>query len=166
MPNCNFNACYCGPYYPRPINTCSCLNRCSVGTVVNPTIPREWAVFLLTTTTSVNSNATIPVTLSASSGSSITDAGSGTITLTPGTYEISYTADVVIPTGLTVSLALENNGEEISGTTTNMTGTAGQVVNLSNKIILNFTDTASLTLVNATGETVSVDRANVTILKL
>jgi len=166
MPNCNFNACYCGPYYPRPINTCSCLNRCSVGTVINPTIPREWAVFVLTGSSNVSSNATVPVALSTSSGTSITDAGSGFITLTPGTYEISYSLDAVIPSGGNVSFALEEGSDVITGTTTTSSGEENEVANLALRTILNLTSTTTIGLVNTTSEAVTVNNANVTILKL
>ena len=122
MSNCNFDGCYGGPYYPRRINTCSCLNTCSVGQIVNPQVQGEWGVFLLTDETVISSGE--------------------------------------------INITLEQDGMPISGTESVVTGDEGEVVNLSNKIILNFEDATQLTLVNSSSDAVAVELANLTILKL
>lgn len=166
MPNCNFNGCYGGPYYPRRINTCSCLNTCSVGQIVNPQVQGEWGVFLLTDETVVGPGETIPVQVSNSNGTAISDSGNGIISLSAGLYEISYSVNAQLPASGEISITLEQDGAAIAGTESSFTGEEGQVVNLSNKIILNFEDATQLTLVNSSSDAVAVELANLTILKL
>ena len=166
MSNCNFNCCRTGPYYPREIFTCSCLNRCSIGTIVNPQVPREWAVFGLDTTTTVLADGVIPVTLLRSSGTAITDGGAGNVNLTAGVYQISYNVTATVPEGGLVSIVLELGGTEIATTNSLMSGTEGDAVSLSNQIIINLTDSQVLNLINKTDSNVSFESANISITKL
>ena len=166
MPNCNFNGCYGGPYYPRRINTSSCLNTCSVGRIVNPSVQVEWGVFLLDGDTTVGAGNDIPVQISNSSGTAITDLGGGVIRLSAGLYEISYSLNALIPSSGEVRVSLGQNSVIIPGTESVATGDEGETVNLSNKIIVNLESSSNLSAVNLSSDAVNFQGVNLTILKL
>ena len=165
MPNCNFNGCYGGPYYPRRINTSSCLNTCSVGRIVNPSVQVEWGVFLLNDGTNVGSGDNIPVQESNSNGTAITDLGGGVVRLSAGLYEISYSLNALVPASGEVRVSLEQNSGMILGTESAATGNEGETINLSNKIIVNLEEASNLSLVNLSADAVNFQEVNLTILK-
>ena len=166
MPNCNFNGCFTGPNYPRRIFTCNCNNQgCGGGRVVNPTVPIEFAVFK-SEDVSVDGGQVIPVVLTDSSGTAITDGGSGEVSLTAGTYRVSYNTTFEIPEGTQVGTVLALDGTAISTTESIVTGTAGQVSSTSNQIIITVTGNQVLTLVNSTGERVNFISVNLSVDKL
>jgi len=84
----------------------------------------------------------------------------------PGVYSIAYSVVATDPAGTaTISVQLENNGVVIPGSLTSGTITAANdSVNLANTILLNVTDSASITL-NTVNEGSSFSNASIVIKK-
>ena len=167
MPNCNFNACFSGPGYPRSVFTCNCnTGACSGARVVNPDVPSQFAVFTLNAETLIESGEVIPVSRGVFSGTAITDGGEGRINLTAGAYRISYNALAEIPAGGEVRAALFLDDALIPTTESVATGGVADEVSLSNQIIVNLEESGVLTVVNTTGESVNFLTTNVSVDKL
>lgn len=168
MPNCNFNACFSGPYYPRQICTCNCGggNACPGGSVVNPVQQKEWGVFELSDPVVVQANQEITLTKSMSSGSAVSKDLQGDFFLTAGVYQISYNANFEVPASGKVMLCLELGSVCLPATQSVFTGSVGGINSLSKQIILNLTQSQKLSLLNKTGEAVNFQSANLSINKI
>lgn len=166
MPNCNFNCCRRSSYYPRQIMTCSCLNNCSVGSVVNPEIVNEFAVFILSGARSIEAESSVPAEVLDSSGTAISDGGNGGVNLTAGLYQVSYNVSAIIPAGGEVELEFRLDDVPVSGSRSVANAVSGQRVTLTNSIILRLNQNQVLGLVNASSEMIDVSSASISILKI
>lgn len=160
--NCRYNN--FGPYYPCNVTTCGC--NCSANNVVNPQVVQSYAFLALTTTTNVASGALVPVALVASSGTGITSATAGEVTLTPGTYQAFYNVTSEIGENGTNSFALSLDGTIIGNSVSSVSGTAGQTGALSNSVIFTVASNGTLRLVNNGEDAVDVIVANLTVRRI
>ena len=153
-----------GPYYPCPVCCCAC--GCNSNSVVNPVVEGSFAFFNLLTTATVESGATIPVSLVLSGGTAISTTTLGEATLAPGTYQVAYNVTSAIGTNETNSFGLTLNGATIASSISTITGTVGDAESVSNTVILSVSSASVLRLANLGTETVSVTRANISIRKI
>lgn len=155
----------CIPNQPRPI-FCPLIVR-SENNIVNPTLTNEFGFFYNTALGEIGTGTLIPLTFVNGRGTTISQSTTaGAITLLPGTYQISYTANAVTPAGENVTIDLELNGTEVSGSAVTASGTAGTSVVLGQTIVLTTQTTSTLELVNISGETTEFFSASVTINRL
>ena len=156
----------CRPVNPRPIY-CPLVVQ-SQNNIVNPVITNQFGFFNNTTPGTIEDETIIPLTLVNGRGTNITQSTTttGAVTLLPGTYEVSYTANGTTPTGESVSVALQLNGVEVSGSVVTESGTAGTNVTIGQTMILNVPTTSTLSLVNTSGETTEFLLASMTINRL
>ena len=166
MPNCNFNCCRRGSYYPREVFTCNCLNNCNAGTIINPQPTIERAVLGITAETMVSGNSVVPVSSLFSNGTAVRSSGNGNISLTAGVYQVSYNITGIVPNGGFISTALMLDGTQIQTTNSVVSAAPGTIQSVSNQIILNLTQNQILALFNETPESVNVISANISLLKL
>ena len=157
--------CFCN--HPRQI-FCGILSANCENNVVNPVVSTNYGFFNNTLPGQIESEAVIPLTFVLGSGNAITQNTSttGTISLMPGVYEISYTAGAVVPTGNAVSVELQLNGVAVDGTELEVVVVAGQTENLTQTIMLNVPAESVLALVNTTTETVDFTNASIAIRRL
>lgn len=167
--NLNFNQCYLSPYYPEPIFTCrrnillAILN--STNVVINPTT--AFALLSSATTQTVADDGNIVTTFIAGSGNSVNVDGGGNITLSPGTYRVSYTVMATLPAGGNMSSALYLNGTEVSSSQSTATGTAGNAGVLVNTSTITIpAGGGTLRLVNTSGDSLTVNATNIVITKI
>lgn len=167
MPNCNFNACFTGPSYPRRVFTRNCNNvSCGRGSVINPEIPLEFGVFENVEIQTVANGEEVLFSLSQGSGTAIKDGGDGEIVLTAGVYIVSYNAVVEVPSGGESRLITRFAGGNILTSQTVASGEIGQVFSLSSQFILDINKTGSLRIINNTGESINILSINISINKL
>lgn len=167
MPNCNFNGCFSGSYYPRRVFTSNCnTGACSGARIINPAVPLEFAVFKLVDPVVVSSEDNIPVSREVFSGTAVTDGGNGEVELTAGSYRVSYNVLSEIPDNGEVRTILQLNDVDISTTESVVSGSAGEEFSLSNQTILTLTEAQILTLVNNTDQPVNIISANISVNKL
>lgn len=155
--------------HPCPILCPSNLACRGGNNIVNPVLPtNQYGFFNNTAPGSIATETIIPVTLNVGTGTAITASTttSGAVTLLAGTYEISYFAEGTIPSGGTISIKLSLNGTDVAGSTLTDTATAGNVINLTQTIIITVTQTSTLQLVNATSETTTYSNASMSIKRL
>lgn len=159
-----WNNCRCN--HPCPI--CCCRLRNCTNDIVNPVIRGDFGYFNNTSTQTIASSERIPVSFVLGEGTSIvaSEDVSGAVTLAQGTYEISYFANATIPAGASVSIALRLNGAIVPGSTVVVTGTAGEVVPVSQVIMVNVLQRSTLELVNVTAGSVVTNLASMSIKKL
>lgn len=166
MPNCNNNGCFSGSYYPRQIFTCRCGGGCggSGSGIVNPQPVNQWAFLTLSNSIQINQNGEISFETTDKSGTAVSN-NNGVIDLTAGTYEISYNARAVVPNSGVVSIAVSQNGEILTYSTSTQTGSQNNVMTLSNSIIITSTTNFSIRILNI-GDATTFDSANATIVKV
>ncbi len=159
-----FNNCRCN--HPCPI-FCYRLRSCT-NDIVNPIITRDFGYFNNTATQTIASSAIIPVYFVLGEGTSVVPSlsTSGAVTLAQGTYEISYFANVTIPEGGSAEIALRLNGAVVSGSSVIATGTAGQVVPVSQTVMLSVAQSSTLELVNVSANSIVTNLASMSIKKL
>ena len=156
----------CCPNTPEPIRV---IGRCSnTNNVVNPIILSSFGFFENNLGGTVTANAIIPVTLTSSQGDNVSGSTTtaGAITLTTGTYEITYNVDATIPTLGTMSVGLRLNGTNITGSTSAVSGTAGNQGILTKSIIVTVPQTSTLELYNAGSENLTISSANVIVKEI
>lgn len=159
---------FCCPNNPRPIFTRS-LGLCSPNTVVNPPIATtSFAFFTNNNVGIIASGDSIPLTITQSRDSDITQSLSvfGAVTLLPGIYQITYFVQGDIPTGGEISIGVHQNGVQLIDSVATQSGTTGTSVSISKTIVLNVNVTSTLQLINESGESVDFSTANMFISKL
>ena len=156
----------CRPVNPRPIY-CPLLVQ-SQNNIVNPVVTNQFGYFNNPSPETIENNTIIPLSLVTGRGTNITQSTTttGAITLLPGTYQVSYMANGVTPTGENVTITLELNGVEVAGSAVTASGAAGTSVVLGQTIIVNVPGTSTLELVNTSGETTEFFSASMTINRL
>lgn len=166
MPICNdnFNGCFSGPYYPRPIFNCCSSGSCGGGNnVVNPTRSAEWG-FFSNQNQQVNFLQAVPLNLVNSSGKAITQGNNESIMLTSGNYLVTFSV-AGSSSSNPIRFVLSLNGEVLPYSLTAETGD-GSPKNLSTSVVLSSTNNSSLQLLNQTDGQVSILNANLSVTKL
>ncbi len=158
-----FNCCVFN--HPCPI-FCSAINLACSNQVVNPNFGNDFAFFNNTVLSTVDAGDVIPVVLVTSEGTSIVSNGAGGATLLAGAYEVSYLANGVVPTSGTFGIRLDLNGATVQGSPISITQTAGDVVNLTQTMIITTNGTSSLELLNNSAETVNFNYASLSIRRI
>ena len=158
---------YCyRPNQPRPI-FCRLITP-SANVVVNPLLPSDFGFFNNVAPGTIENQTLIPLTLVEGQGTNISESSTttGAIALLPGTYQISYMANGVTPTGENVMIELQLNGTEVSGSGVTASGTTGTSVVLGQTIALDVASAGTLELVNMSGEATEFSSASITISRL
>lgn len=166
MPICNdnFNGCFTGSYYPRPIFNCCPTGSCGGGSsVVNPSRSEEWGFFAVQNT-EVSFLEAVPVALVGSAGSAVSQTQTGEIALTAGSYVVSYTV-TGSSSASPIRFALELGGDILPYSLTTETGD-GNPKTMSTSVIITTSGNAVLRLVSQTDGVVTVSNANVAVTKL
>ena len=159
-----WNNCCCN--HPCPI-FCGRL-RCCTNDIVNPVLTGNFGYFNRIGETTVGGLGIIPVSFVLGEGTSVlpSTAVPGAVTLAQGTYEVSYFANVVIPASGTASIALRLNGGIAGGSSIEVTGVAGEVVSISQTIMLSVEQSSTLELFNNTAANLTTTLASLSIKKM
>lgn len=159
-----WNNCRCN--HPCPI-FCGRLVSCT-NDIINPVITNSFGFFNNTTTQTIAAFSTIPVNFVLGEGTSISPSTdvAGAVQLAAGTYEVSYFAEVVLPESGTAEIALELNGATVIGSPVTETGTSGEILTLTQTVMITMTQTSILELVNNTSNSVVVNLASLSIKRL
>ena len=158
-----FNCCVFN--HPCPI-WCPCVNLACRNDVVNPTFANDFAFFNNLNVGTIASQAQIPVSLVNSEGISILSNGAGAVSLLAGAYEVSYLANGTIPAGGILGIKLKLDGVDVSGSAISISQTAGDVVNLTQTMIITLLEASTLQLVNNTAENVDFNYASLSIRRI
>ncbi len=158
-----FNCCQFN--HPCPI-FCPSINLTCTNEVVNPDFDNDFGFFNNLAVGTIASQAIIPVSLVTSEGTSISSNGAGGVTLVPGSYEVSYLANGTVPASGTLSIKLQLNGVDLSGSVLNATQTAGDVVSLTQTMIISTTNTNTLNLVNNSSDDTTFTYASLSIRRI
>ena len=162
--NDNNNGCFTGPSYPRPIFNCCRGGSCGGGNnIVNPTRSEEWGFFVGTTST-VEQNGVVPITLSASAGPAVSQMDTNTANLTNGSYQVSYNITASSTTN-PMQFALELNGTILPYTIVSATGDATPK-SLSNSVIISAPGNSTIRIINLTAGASVVTAASLAVTKL
>ena len=162
--NDNTNACYSGPYYPNPVFKCCQTSSCGgSNTVINPTRSEEWGFFVGGGVTAGQGQA-LPITLTASAGTAVSQSDSTTIGLTAGSYQVAYNVTASSTTS-PMEFALQLNGSVLPYSTATAAGDSSTKT-LSNTVIISVPTNATLQIVNQTAGNASVVRSNLAATKL
>ena len=169
--NLNFNQCNLGPSYPRPVNTCNLILRnllsSSTNNVVNPVVIPSWSFFNFVTTQTVGAGENVVFNLISGSGTNIIPGADGEISLSSGTYQLSFSVNGVIASNNVLSVGLFQNGTFIPASESIITGVAGTNVTLANNAIITVpSGGATITLKNINSVSESFSSGNLTIVKL
>ena len=159
-----FNCCILN--HPCPI-FCPFIDFTCSNEVVNPIVANSFGFFNNTVGGEVAAGGIIPVSLvllGGEGGGILSNMGS--VTLTPGTYEVNYFAGGVVPAGNSISISLALNGTTISGSTVSSTQSAGNTVNLTRTIVVYVENGGTLSLVNSTLQPTNFNFASVFIRRL
>lgn len=158
-----FNCCVFN--HPCPI-FCPFVNLECRNDVVNPQFGNDFGFFNNLTVGAIATQATLPVSLVTSEGISILSNGAGSISLVAGNYEVSYLANGTIPASGTMSVKLQRNGVDVFGSAISITQTVGDVVNLTQNMIVSFLEPSTLTLVNNSADTVDFNYASISVRRI
>lgn len=160
-----FNCCIFN--HPVPI-CCPFVNLdCTENTVVNPVLGGDFAFFNNTVGGDFVSQSLIPVGLVQSNGVSIVPNGNtGSVVLTPGSYEVNYFAGGNVPASGTMSIKLQLNGVDVDGSIINGTQDSGDAINLTRTVTLFIPQTSILGLINNSSDTTTHTFASMFIRKL
>ena len=158
-----FNCCIFN--HPCPI-FCPINLACRGGNeIVNPIITSDFGFFNNLSVGEIASQGIIPVGFVQGSGAGILPSTitSGAVTLSAGTYEISYSVSGTVPASGTISAKLQVNGVDVSGSTISTTQTAGNAVNLSRTIVITVPQTSTLQIVNNSSDATTYTNASLLI---
>lgn len=158
-----FNCCIFN--HPCPI-FCPINLACKGGNdIINPIITTDYGFFNNLSVGAVATQTIIPVGFVQGSGSGIlpSTTTSGAVTLSAGTYEISYSVSGTVPASGTISAKLQINGVDVSGSTISATQTAGNAVNLSRTIVITIPQTSTLQIVNNSSDSTTYTNASLFI---
>lgn len=162
-----FNCCIFN--HPIPI-FCPWINlSCQDGNqIINPIITNSYGYFTNTAGGEIASQGIIPVGFVQGRGSMILPSitTSGAITLSAGTYAITYSANGTIPASGTVSLELELNGVAVSDSIVSATQTASNVASLSKTVVITVPQTSTLELVNASSDAATFSNVSVFVRQI
>ncbi len=158
-----FNCCVFN--HPCPI-WCPQVNLACRNEVVNPQFGNDFGFFNNLAVGAIAPQAIIPVSLVTSEGISILSNGVGGVSLLAGSYEISYLANGVIPASGTKSIKLQLNGADVSGSAISITQTVGDVVTLTQSMIVSFLEPSTLHLVNNSADTVNLTLASNSVRRI
>ena len=113
-------------------------------------------------------NADVPLqNNSVLTGTGITHtAGQSAVTLSAGTYLISWQADATIPASGTASLGLFVNGVADQNSQSSTTGTASTVARLSGTTMLAVTTPTTVSLQNTSTSTTTYQNVSMSIIKV
>lgn len=158
------NCCICN--HPCPIQ-CSSLSSCQ-NNVLNPVLTVPFAFFSNTSTQTVVQNGTIALNLIESRGSEITPSTevTGAITLSAGTYQLSYLAGGIVPSGGTLSIKLRLDGVDVEDSILTVTQTADTFANLTQSIIITVLQSTTLELVNNSAQDTTYSIASISLAGL
>lgn len=136
--------------------------------VINPVITNDFGYFYNTAVGEIDSGEIIPVMMVLGRGPNITPSitTTGAVTLQPGTYQISYSAEGTVPASGSISVGLRINGVGQPGTAITETTTAGDVVSMSRTIMINIGTISTLELINTGVETTTYTFGNLAITRL
>lgn len=157
--------CY-GPSTPCPVVCCSCTNCCENLVQNPPTSTTNIAFFTLSTPTIVVIDSIVPVTLVFNAGTAIASPSVGNVVLATGTYEVSYNVTSVLGEDGTNSFGILLGGVVVPASIGSASGEAGDIVSISNSVILSVDSSTALTLNNLGDDTVTINVANLTIRKI
>lgn len=156
-----FNCCVFN--HPCPI-FCPFVNlACNGGNdIINPIITSDFGFFNNTVGGAIASQAIIPVGFVQGSGTGVlpSTTTAGAVTLSAGTYEISYSAAGTVPASGTISIKLQINGVDVAGSIISGTQTVGNAVNLARMIVITVPQTSTLQLVNNSSGTTTYTNAS------
>lgn len=162
--NDNFNGCFGGPYYPRPIFNCGNTGS-NVGgnNIVNPTRSGEWGFFAVQNE-QVSSLGQIPFNLISKEGSAVSQSQSGEINITSGNYLVNYSVNVNSNAN-PVEIALELNGEILPYSSISQSGN-GDLKTFSSSVIISASSNSIIKMLNQTNDDVVILNATLTATKL
>lgn len=117
------------------------------------------------TTQTVATNTVIPISLITATAGTTMSVSSNAVNLPEaGTYLVAYFVNGSVTTGsLAVSLYL--NGSQISGETITLDGSDGTTNAAGKTILITVTGAGTLTLVNTSADTATLNSATITVLK-
>ncbi len=160
--NDNNNGFFTGPYYPRPVFLAP-ESPSGSNNVQNPTRSEEWGFFLATPLT-VASMENVPLTLSTSAGTAVSQQSDSVANITTGSYQISYNITASSATN-PMSFGIKLNGVVLPHTIVTAVGN-GDVISLSNSFILTVSSNSTLELANLTAGSVAETSASLAVTKL
>ncbi len=160
--NDNNNGFYTGPYYPRPFFIAP-ENQSGSNNVVNPARSEEWGFFVGLPTTVAN-GGTVPLTLNASTGTAVSQQNAGVVSITTGSYQVSYNITASSATD-PMQFGVELNGTILPFTVVTATS-GGSDVTLSNSVIITAPSNSTLRLVNLTAGNADVAISSMAVTKL
>lgn len=162
--NDNANGCYTGSYYPRPIFNCcqggSCGGR---NNVVNPTRSEEWG-FLTGGDVQAAQNEHIPLTLTSSAGTAVSQSVADEVNITTGNYQVAYSVNASSSVN-PLQFGLELNGTVLPYSIISGEGD-GNLQNLATSFIISVPTNSQLSVVNLTAGAASMTRVNLSVTKL
>lgn len=164
MTNRRFNCCVFN--HPCPI-FCPFLGRCDME-VINPIPTADFGFFVNTATSTVLTQGIIPVNFVQGEGLAITPSSTtaGAVNLAAGTYEVTYLAEGTVPASGTMSIKLELNGLDVFGSVLTGTQTVGNVINLSQTMVITVAQNSTLELVNNSADTTTYSHASMFIRRI
>ncbi len=162
--NDNNNGCYAGPYYPRPIFNCGNVGSCGgSNTIINPVRSEEWG-FFVGDNSSIEENEVIPLSLSSSAGTAVSQTSANSINLTTGSYQINFNVTASSDTE-PMQFAVYLN--EVKLPFSALTGVGnGSVQSLSNSFIITVPSNSILKAVNLTAGNVNIVISSLAVTKL
>lgn len=169
--NLNFNGCRGGRYYPQPISTCqsqllALLNQ-GTTTVINPVTSPSWSYSNFVVPQNVWAGSVLGVRQQASSGSGIRDNLDGSFLLSPGTYQIEFNINGVVPLTSGLQVAGVLNGVVIEESRATSNASSGENSDLSGRAVFVVSESNShFALINTGSENASFNRAALTINKI
>lgn len=166
MPICNdnFNGCYTGPYYPRPIFNCCSGGSCGGGNnVQNPSRSAQWGMASVQNV-AVEEGESTPIVLVGSEGTSVKQDNAGEIVLTAGNYLVSYSISASSQTN-PIKFVLQVNGQDLPYSVAYATGN-NEIQSFGNSFIISVSGNTVLSLMNQTNGNVAINNANVVLTKL
>ena len=169
--NLNFNQCFSGCPYPRPIFTCyrnliALLNQ-SGTTIINPTIEVSSAITQISSPQTVTAGGLVVPSLTFSQGSSIIHDNAGTFTLTTGRYLINYNLNGIISANGLNSYTVYLDGNIIPSSQSSTSGTIGSGASLSGSAFVRITNVAgAITIRNTNINPLLINSGSVTIQKI
>ncbi len=169
--NQNFNQCFSGCSYPRPIFNCyrnllSILNQ-SGNTIINPTIEGASTISEISSLQTVSSGGNVIPSLTFSQGSSISYDNFGTFTLINGRYLISYNLSGLISANGLNSYAIYLDGNIMTSSQSTSSGTIGSGASVSGSAFVQITaPTGAITIKNTNVNPQLINSGSITIQKL
>ncbi len=169
--NFNFNQCFTGCSYPRPIFTCyqnfiSLFNQ-SGNTIIQPVIESSSTIGEIATSQTVAAGGVVIPSISFSQGSAISYDNLGTFTLINGRYIVSYNLSGNISANGLNSYAIYLDGNILAASSAVASGTIGSGASVSGSSLVQITaPTGAITIRNTNLNPQLINSGSITIQKI